>query len=89
MATISHREMRNNSAEVLRRAEAGERIVVTNHGKPVAVISPVPRNGLEEARARGEVREATISFAEALKHITPVTSDISSEELLRDVRGEW
>lgn len=40
MATISHRELRNNSAEILRRVAAGEAMVVTNHGEVVAYLSP-------------------------------------------------
>lgn len=41
MATIPQRELRNNVSEVLRRAEAGERIVVTVDGRPVAELGPV------------------------------------------------
>ena len=39
--TVSHRELRNNSAEILRAVAAGESFVVTNHGSPVAVLAPV------------------------------------------------
>ena len=41
MAIIPQRELRNNVSEVLRRAEAGERIVVTVDGRPVAELGPV------------------------------------------------
>lgn len=41
MATIPQRELRNNVGEVLRRAEAGERIVVTVNDRPVAELGPV------------------------------------------------
>jgi prevent-host-death family protein len=41
MATIPQRELRNNVGEVLRRAERGERIVVTVDGRPVAELGPV------------------------------------------------
>lgn len=39
--TISHRELRNNSAEILRAVSAGESFVVTNHGSAVAVLTPI------------------------------------------------
>ena len=39
--TVSHRELRNNSAGILRAVAAGESFVVTNHGSAVAVIMPV------------------------------------------------
>ncbi len=41
MGTIPQRELRNNVGEVLRRAEAGERIVVTVNDRPVAELGPV------------------------------------------------
>lgn len=47
MAVIPQRELRNDVAAVLARAEAGERLVVTVSGRPVAELGPV--------RARREV----------------------------------
>lgn len=41
MATITHRELRNNSADVLRRVVAGEAMEVTNRGVVVAHLTPV------------------------------------------------
>jgi prevent-host-death family protein len=44
MATdIPQRELRNNTAGLLRRVEAGERIRITVHGHPVAELVPVER----------------------------------------------
>jgi prevent-host-death family protein len=40
MTTITHRELRNNSAEVLRRVKAGEVMEVTNRGIVVARLTP-------------------------------------------------
>jgi prevent-host-death family protein len=42
-ARIAHRELRNRSGEVLRRAEAGEQLTITVGGRPVAQLGPVPR----------------------------------------------
>ena len=39
--TISQRELRNDSASVLRRVEAGEEMTVTRRGVPVARLVPV------------------------------------------------
>lgn len=41
--TIPQRELRNNTAEVLRRVERGERVRITVHGHPVAELVPVDR----------------------------------------------
>ena len=37
---VASRELRNNTAELLRRVGAGEQIVVTTRGKPVASLIP-------------------------------------------------
>lgn len=41
MSTVAVQELRNHTAEVLRRVSDGTRVTVTVHGKPVAEISPV------------------------------------------------
>jgi prevent-host-death family protein len=41
MAVISDTELRTNTSEILRRAEAGERFTVIVAGKPVAQLDPV------------------------------------------------
>jgi prevent-host-death family protein len=43
MATIPQKELRNKVGEVLRRAEAGERITITVAGRPVAQLGPAER----------------------------------------------
>ena len=53
--TVSQRELRNDSAAVLREVQAGQTIVVTRNGVPVAELRPVP--------PRRFVPRATISDA--------------------------
>ena len=78
--TISHRELRNNSGEILRAVAAGESFTITNNGAPVAVLSPVrddPYKGLTVQRAtRRDVRTivpvqgaAAETIAESLDYI--------------------
>lgn len=44
MATdVPQRELRNNTARLLRRVEAGERLRITVHGHPVAELAPIDR----------------------------------------------
>ncbi|HEV7773303.1 MAG TPA: type II toxin-antitoxin system prevent-host-death family antitoxin [Conexibacter sp.] len=40
-AEIAARELRNSTADVLRRVEAGDEIVITTRGKPVAALVPL------------------------------------------------
>ncbi len=43
MKTIAQRTLRNESGEILRQTEAGERFIITVQGRPVAVLSPYER----------------------------------------------
>ncbi|HEY2718506.1 MAG TPA: type II toxin-antitoxin system prevent-host-death family antitoxin [Solirubrobacteraceae bacterium] len=43
MDDVSARDLRNHTAEVLRRAEAGERMQVTVSRRPVAQLGPLQR----------------------------------------------
>jgi prevent-host-death family protein len=40
MVEVASRELRNDTAGVLRRVEAGETVVITRRGKPVANLVP-------------------------------------------------
>ncbi|GAA3444460.1 type II toxin-antitoxin system Phd/YefM family antitoxin [Planomonospora venezuelensis] len=57
MTAIPARELRNNTAEVLRRVEAGEEIEVLRDNRPVAKIIPFPRRSrwLSAAEIGGEL----------------------------------
>lgn len=88
MESITHREMRNNSAELLRRVEAGESVIITNRGRPTAVISPVPRRTLDELLELGEGRPAQSPLS-GLRSISRGTSERAASQLLDDARGRW
>jgi prevent-host-death family protein len=49
--TISQRELRNDSAAVLREVEAGEVIVIARRGTPVAELRPVQKPRTYVSRA--------------------------------------
>ena len=41
MRTVTERQLRNDVAAILRRVEAGEHLIVTRNGTPVAELRPV------------------------------------------------
>ena len=56
MASVGVRELRQRASELLRRVEAGETIEVTDRGRPVAVLAPLPdRSPIEHLRATGDL----------------------------------
>lgn len=88
MKEITHRQMRNESAEVLRRVAAGETILVTNRGQPAAVIGPPPGDVLSLLSAQGQLREA-LDSPDSLRSIKRTKSTKTTAEILADVRGRW
>ena len=41
--TISQRELRNNSGDIMRGLDEGETYIVTRHGQPVGELTPARR----------------------------------------------
>lgn len=41
MQSISAKELKNRTGEVLRRVREGEKVLITKRGKPWAILSPV------------------------------------------------
>ncbi len=90
MATVGVRELRQRASELLRRVEAGETIEVTDRGRPVAVLAPLPEGDpLERLRAAGEVIEATGSLQDLPEPIRPQRGqELPSATLARMRRDE-
>lgn len=56
MTRIGIRELRQKASEYLRRVEAGETIEVTDRGRPIALLTPIPAAPpIERLRASGEI----------------------------------
>ncbi len=58
MRTVTHREMRNQSGDILRHVADGETIQVTNNGQVAALIVPPGTDPLADLVSRGQVRMA-------------------------------
>ncbi len=74
---VASRELRNNMAGLLRRVQAGEQVVVTARGKPVASLVP-----FEPARRRWLPR------AEFARRLEVVRADPGLREDLARLAGE-
>lgn len=65
MTTVGIRELRQRASELLRLVERGETVEITDRGRPVALLSPIPAmSPLERLRAAGLVTEPTGSLAD-------------------------
>lgn len=59
MASAGIRELRQRASDLVRRVEQGETIEITDRGRPVALLSPLPEGGtLERLRAAGDLEAA-------------------------------
>ena len=88
MRTVTHREMRNASGEILRAVAAGETIQVTNNGLVAAVISPPGGGLLDRLEAQGQLRPARRPVAD-LTIIVRRKARLTSAQLIADARGQW
>jgi prevent-host-death family protein len=82
MSTISQRELRNDNAAIMRAVESGERFTVTRRGVPIARLVPITDDE-PELRCTDPAAER-IDFV----HWPRITSTLSSEELLDELRAD-
>jgi len=60
MTSVGIRALRQRASELLRLVEQGETVEITDRGRPVALLTPVPEgSALERLRAAGDVEPAT------------------------------
>jgi len=78
-AEIASRELRNDTAGVLRRVEAGERVTITVNGRPVAELVPVQRGKRpiqrDEFLARLRLTQADPGLRDDLAELAGDTTD--------------
>jgi prevent-host-death family protein len=89
MATqMGIRELRDNLTTTIRRVRAGETIEITNHGEPVAVLSPAPTSRIARLIARGEATPPKYRFRAGDFDPQPATGPMTASEALQEDRGD-
>jgi len=83
---IGIRQLRDELTATIRRVQQGEAIEVTNHGVPVAVLSPLPADLMDRLLANGEVTPGR-PLDRALRRY-PVTGELSASEAVEEDRAE-
>jgi len=89
MTTVGIRELRQRASELIRRVEDGESFQITDRGRPVAVLAPLPEKPLERLRASGELQARTGDLADLPQPLpSPAGAELPSSVLARLRRDE-
>jgi prevent-host-death family protein len=90
MTSVGIRELRQRASELLRRVERGETIEITDRGRPVALLAPLPAGSpLERLRSARDVSPAVNDFDELPKPLPlPPGQEPPSSVLARLRRDE-
>lgn len=81
MTDVAARELRNDTSGLIKRAQAGERIVITVNGRPAAQLVPLPTPGARRWLPRGELisrsgtRQADAGLRDDLARLARDTTD--------------
>ncbi len=89
--SVGMRELRSNLASLARRAQNGERVVVTVDGEPIAQLGPVDPSNAEvtiaDLAARGLLIPARRDDRPQPSAVLPLWAGTRIDQLLREVRG--
>jgi prevent-host-death family protein len=89
MASVGIRELRQRASELLRRVEEGESIEITDRGRPVAVLAPLPQEPIARLRASGDLSESHGNLTDLPEPLAlPAGSETPSSVLARLRRDE-
>jgi antitoxin (DNA-binding transcriptional repressor) of toxin-antitoxin stability system len=87
MKFISVRDLRGRSAEVWKELPAEREVVVTNNGRPIAILSAVSESNLEESlSAIRQARAAEAIMSLQRRSIEKGTDEITMEEIDAEIK---
>jgi len=90
MARVGVRELRQNASAVLRRVLAGESIEITQRGRPVAMIVPLPEptDVIERLVFEGRARPSKGSLTDLPPPPKPAPGSMLPSEALSELRAD-
>jgi prevent-host-death family protein len=88
MASVGVRELRQRASELLRRVEDGESIEITDRGRPVAVLSPLPPDPVERLRAAGDLLPSDGDLSDLPEPLTLASGVESPSAVLARLRRD-
>jgi prevent-host-death family protein len=89
MMSVGIRELRQRASELLRQVERGESIEITDRGRPVAVISPLPTGSpYRRMLVEGEIARASRETGELPEPLALPPGQESASAVLARLRSD-
>ncbi len=89
MTSVGVRVLRQRASELLRLVQQGETVEITDRGRPVALLTPLPEaSPLERMRAGGEIESATEDPADLPEPVILAPEAESASSVLQRLRRD-
>lgn len=88
MATAGIRELKQNASAVVARAAAGETIIITDRGREVAQLTPLPASVIDRMIAAGLATPPTRDWRDLPEPAPLPPGSASASEVLAAMRDE-
>lgn len=89
MRAIGIRELRQQASRYLRDVERGESIEVTDRGRPIAMLVPIPAHGaVDRLAASGRLRRAQSDLLDLGEPLPPSPDGVLPSERLARLRAD-
>lgn len=90
MTRVGVRELKQNASAVLRRVLAGESVEITQRGRPVAMLVPLPSEDdvIERLTAQGLATRAKGTLSDLPPPLKPRPGAMLPSEALAELRAE-
>jgi prevent-host-death family protein len=89
MLSVGIHELRQRASELLRQVERGESIEITDRGRPVAVISPLPPGSpYRRMLVEGEIARASRETGELPEPLARSPGQESASAVLARLRSD-
>jgi prevent-host-death family protein len=86
--SVGIRELKQNASAVVAKVRAGDSLVVTDRGVPVARLVPLGDLGLDELVATGQATPPSMAIDEILQGIPTKVSGAPLSTILHELRDD-
>ena len=89
MTSVGIRALRQRASELLRLVEQGETVEITDRGRPVALLVPLPEGSpLDRLRAAGEIEPASADPDDLAEPLVLAADTESASSALQRLRRD-